>query len=143
MLTFAELADHAFATFVSKDLPAVMALFAEDAVVIDPHYPQPTMQGKAAIQQGLAWAFGNMVQPGFTVLHTWTDENQTSGAVEIATDHRFRGGMRVQTAQVFVVDTRDGLITRLQSFPSYGPPGIVGTLTRATRFTWRLRGKLR
>ena len=42
-----------FTAFEEKDVPAVLALFADDSVLIDPHYPQTEMKGKAAIRQGL------------------------------------------------------------------------------------------
>src|SRR5207248_1861195 len=42
---------------------------------------------------------------------------------------------------VTVIETRNGLITRLQAYPPYGPPGIGGLLVRLTRLVWRLQGK--
>jgi ketosteroid isomerase-like protein len=129
------------AAFESRDLAAVMALFANDAVVIDPHYPQPEMRGKAAIKRGFEWAFGNIEKPGFTERHIWS--NETSGVIEVDTHHVFRGGMKLAFQQVFVIETRNGLITRLQSYPSYGPHGIGGMLTSLVRLTWRLQGKLK
>jgi len=38
-----------FATLEAKDLDAMMSLLADDAVVIDPHFPTPRLQGKAVI----------------------------------------------------------------------------------------------
>jgi ketosteroid isomerase-like protein len=46
-----DLVIRTFATVEAKDLEAMMSLFADDAVVIDPHFPTPQMQGKAAIIQ--------------------------------------------------------------------------------------------
>ncbi len=132
--------DAVFAAFTSRDLAAVMAHFAEDAVMIDPHYPQPRMVGRAAIERGLTWGLGNLVKPGFTVRQVWLDGD--SAAIEMDTDHLFRGGLRVRFDQLFVVESREGKITRLQAYVPYGPPGIAGLLTRLTRWVWRLQGKL-
>ncbi len=140
-MTNLELFQQLKEAFETKDLSAVMALFANDSVVIDPHYPQVEMKGKAAIKQGFEWAFGNIEKPGFTPRHIWTDD--TGGVMEVETHHIFRGGMKLNFPQVFVVETRNGLITRLQSYPSYGPHGIGGTLTAITRLIWRLQGKLK
>lgn len=106
MSTISQLTQQLIAAFEAKDLSAALDLFADDAVVIDPHYPQPVMKGKAAIQQGFTWAFTNMEKPGITVLHTW-EENGT-GAIEVNTYHVFRGGMKLSFPQVFVCETRDG-----------------------------------
>jgi ketosteroid isomerase-like protein len=127
-----------FAAFMAKDIEAVLALFADDAVMIDPHYPVREMRGKAAIRQGLEWAFSNIERPGFTLRQVWADGD--AGAVEVDTHHLFRGGMALRFPQVFVFDTRDGLIGRLQAYTPHGPPGIGGLLASATRVAWRLRG---
>ena len=50
-----------------------------DAVMIDPHYPQSEMKGKAALTQGFTWAFSNMEKPGFTVRHHWSDHPNALG----------------------------------------------------------------
>jgi ketosteroid isomerase-like protein len=41
-----------FAAVEAKDLDAMMSVFADDAVVFDPHFPTPQMQGKADITEG-------------------------------------------------------------------------------------------
>ena len=47
--TLHDLILRTFATLEAKDLDAMMSLFADDAVVIDPHFPTPTLRGKTAI----------------------------------------------------------------------------------------------
>ena len=135
-----EQVDAVFADFTSMNLAAVMEHFAQDAVLIDPHYPQPRMVGRAAIERGLTWGLGNMVKPGFTLRHIWLDGD--SAAVEVDTHHLFKGGMALRFDQLFVVETSAAKITRLQSYVPYGPPGLAGLLTRVTRLAWRLQGKL-
>src|SRR5712691_8110099 len=100
--------------FETRDLPAALSLFAHAAVMIDPHYPQSEMKGKAALTQGFTVVFSNIEKPGFTVRHLWSDND--SGVVEVDTHHVVRGGMHVKFPQVFVIETRNGLITRLQAY---------------------------
>lgn len=135
-----ELIGRMFSAFEAKDLEAVLTFFAEDALLYDPHYPAPEMKGKAAIRQGLTWGLGNMEQPGFTIRHVWL-EGETA-VTEVDTHHIFKGGMKLNFPQVFVVESRDGLITRLQAYEPYPPPGIGGLLTKVTRLIWRLQGKM-
>ena len=125
--------------FTAKDMNAMLHYFAEDVVLIDPHYPFPEMRGKAAITTAMEWAFGNMEKPGFRIKHIWIENG--NGAVEVDTHHVFRGGMVLRFPQVFVFESRDGLITRLQSFVPYPPPGVGGLLTKLTRWWWVLTGK--
>lgn len=141
MATIPELFQQLVVAFEARDLAAALSLFANDAIVIDPHYPQPTMKGKAAITQGFTWAFNNMEKSGFSLLHLWSDDE--SGVAEVDTHHIFKGGMKMNFPQVFVVETRNGLITRLQSYPPYGPSGVGGLLTGLVRLTWKLQGKIR
>ncbi len=125
--------------FMTKDLNTLLSYFTEDAVVIDPHYPFPEMRGKAAISAGMTWAFGNMEQPGFRLLNAWLDGEKS--VIKVDTHHVFRGGKEIRYLQVFVIETRNGLISHLQSFVPYPPPGISGLLTKLTRWWWSLTGK--
>ncbi len=109
-----------FAAFVAKDLNTVMAQFAADAVMYDPHYPTPLMAGKAAIRSGLEWAFRGMQQPGFTIRNFWAGEN--NAAAEVDTHHVMLGGLELNFPQAFVFEWRDGLVTRLQAYVPYPPP---------------------
>ena len=130
---------HLFAAFEAKDLETVLTFFATDAVVIDPHYPVVPMRGKPAIREGFAWAFRTLERPGFTPRHIWLDGN--SGAVEVETYHRLRGGLETKFPQVFVFETRNGLIIRLQAYTPYGPHGLQSLFLRLVRLWRRLRRK--
>ncbi len=125
--------------FMALDLEASLDCFTDDAVVYDPHYPVPRMEGIEAIRRGFAWGIGNMEKPGFTVRHFWTDGE--SGAVEVDTHHVFKGGMELNFDQVFVFETKDGKITRLQSYVPYPPGGLGGFMAKVTRWSWKLKGK--
>lgn len=126
--------------FCAKDLELVMSFFAEDARVYDPHYPEPEMQGLAAIRRGFAWGLGNMEKPGFVIRHCWLDGEKA--VLEMDTHHVFKGGMEVKFPQVFVIEMQNGKITRLQAYVPYSPPGLGGVLTKLTRLKWKLQGKV-
>jgi len=134
-----ELYEALFSGVYSKDLAKVMSCFADDAVVYDPHYPQPRMVGKAAIEQGMAWSLNALVKPSFQVRHMWLDEN--SGVAEIDTHHVLQGGMELKFDQVFVFEFHNGKFTRIQAYVPYRPPGIGGLVGRLTGLIWRLQGR--
>lgn len=79
--------DATFAAFMAKDLNAVMQMFAEDAILIDPHYPQQRMIGKAAIERGLTWGLG-IGKARIFHLVIWI--NGDSATVEVDTEPPFR-----------------------------------------------------
>jgi ketosteroid isomerase-like protein len=126
--------------FMAKDLDGVMALFADDAMLIDPHYPQARMQGRAAIERGLRWGLSSLEQPGFALRHSAVEGD--IGFFEVDTTHRLKIGMTVAFEQVFVVEARGDKITRLQAYEPYPAPGVAGLIRRASRLSWRLKGWL-
>jgi DNA-binding SARP family transcriptional activator/ketosteroid isomerase-like protein len=104
----------------ASDLEAALACFADDALLFDPHYPTPEMRGKAAIRGGFEFIFGIVKQPGFTIRHFWTGDQD--GALEVDTHHVLADGTEVRFPQVFVFEIGDGLIRRLQAYVPYPPP---------------------
>jgi ketosteroid isomerase-like protein len=66
-----DIATQVLQAMTAKDRAATLALFSDDAVIFDPHYPTPLMSGKTAIGDGMDWAFGLLKQPGWTVRRTW------------------------------------------------------------------------
>ena len=106
--------------FSNKDMPTLMASFADDAVFFDPHYPEPQLQGKEAIQQGFEFAFSTIQQPDFNIRHFWA--NAHSGAAEVDTHHIFHDGSEVRFPQLFVFEMQDNLLTRFQAYVPYPPP---------------------
>jgi ketosteroid isomerase-like protein len=141
MSSLREMVERTIKIVEKMDVDAVMALFAEDALFIDPHYPKPSMQGKAAIREGLVWGFGSMRKMGFPITAYYESPDGKSAVVEVATSHVLKQGMQLNFPQVFVIDTRDGLVTRLQAYEPYGPHGIVGVAQIMTRFVRKLQGK--
>ena len=115
-----ELAESLLNGFMARDKARILACFAPNGLLIDPHYPQPAMQGHEAIAAGLDFAFGMLAQPGFTVRHAWQDE--TSCVLEVDTHHTFVTGQVAQFPQVFVFEFAGELIARVQSYVPYPPP---------------------
>ncbi len=130
-----------FRTAETMDVNATVALFAEDGVLFDPHYPTPNMVGKAAIADGLTWGFGAMKKMGFPIVNYFEAEGGQCAAVEIATAHVLKSGMKLNFPQMFVIETRDGLMTRMQAYEPYGPHGMVGAILGLTRLQRKLTGK--
>lgn len=133
MASIHDIIQQSLIAVASKDVDAVLAFFAEDAVFIDPHYPRPRMEGKGEIADGFRWSFAGLTKMGFTIDRFFPSADGTSAAVEVTTDHVARGGMRLHFSQVFIIETNHGLISRLQSYVPYGPHGIGGLLLRLIR----------
>ena len=135
------LTERMFAAVEAKDLDASLQCIADDAVFIDPHYPSPSMVGKAAITDGLRWAYKGMKQFGFEIVNYIESPDGQHAAVEMATHHVLQTGMHLRFSQAFFIDARDNLITRLQAYEPYGPAGIVGVVLGVTRLQRRLKGQ--
>jgi len=133
-----QLLQHLFDTMIAKDTDGMLKGFHDDAVLYDPHYPVPLMEGKPAIKRGLDWAMGVIVQPGFTITKIWEEDG--IGLVEVATDHLFKGGKSIQFEQVFRFEIEDDKISRFVAFTPHGPPGIGGLMAALTGWWWKLTG---
>ncbi|AWN22809.1 hypothetical protein DKM44_05870 [Deinococcus irradiatisoli] len=134
-----DLIQQTFRSVERKELNGVLSLLADDAVFTDPHYPDPVMRGKAEIEAGLRWGFSSMKQFGFTIVRFFDAPDRQSAAVEVATHHVLKGGMNLRFPQMFVIETRNGKITRLQAFEPYGPNGIGGAVLSLTRLVRRVK----
>jgi ketosteroid isomerase-like protein len=132
---------HTFATIEAKDIEALLTVFADDAMLIDPHFPAIQMRGKAAIATGLREAVNGMQTFGYTIEHYFESENGRCAAVETATQHIIRGGKKLNFPQVFVFETANGCITRMQAYEPYGPHGIIGLFLSLARLKQRIFGK--
>ena len=91
-----------FSAVEAKDLDTTMSLFADDALVIDPHFPAHRMRGKAAIADGFRGAMSAMRSFGYTPLNYFETENGNCAAVETATHHVIGQGRELNFSQVFV-----------------------------------------
>ena len=132
-----DLVRRTFATLQAKDLETPMQMFADDAVVIDPHFPTPRMQGKASIRKGFGEAMSGMRSFGYTIANYFESENGQGAAVETATHHVLKQGMERNFPQVFIFEVADEHITRLQAYEPYGPHGIIGVFLWVARLANR------
>ncbi|RMD92542.1 MAG: nuclear transport factor 2 family protein [Calditrichaeota bacterium] len=139
MMDAHRLVESMIEAFMGKDIERVLDFFADEATMIDPHYPQKEMVGKPAIAAGLRWAFQFLEQPGFELLNLIGRENLV--AIEVRAHHRFKGGKSIRFNEVFVAELHDGKITRLQAYPDYGPGGIQNVMLRLQRFWLRIHKK--
>ena len=118
--------ERLFRAAEAGDVAAAMAYFAEDGVLIDPHYPNPEMRGRAKIEAGLVWGMSVMQQFGFRIARAFESADGRSAAFEVDTNHVLKGGQKLSFPQVFVVDVKDGLIVSMRAYEPYGPNGIGG-----------------
>jgi ketosteroid isomerase-like protein len=132
-----DLVIRTFATIEAKDLEAMMRLFADDAVLIDPHFPTPQMQGKAVITEAFREAMRGMGSFGYTIVNYCESESGQCAAVETTTHHVVRRGMKLNFPQVFIFEVADGHISRLQAYEPYGPHGIIGVFLSLARLLKR------
>jgi ketosteroid isomerase-like protein len=136
-----EFAERFFAAVMAKDMDAVLGFFAEDGELIDPHYPKMYMKGKAAIRDGLTWGFGSLEKFGFTIVNYMESPDGLKIAIEVATAHVVKGGLKLNFPQAFFIDLRAGQVTRVQAYEPYGPHGIGGIILTLTRLKRKLTGK--
>ena len=134
------LVEQALDAIMAKDVSRSLALFSDTAEMTDPHFPITTMRSKAEIERGLRWAFRVMKVMSFEIVHYFPSVDGQGVAVEVATAHQLSTGQALNFPQVFIFETQDGLISRLQAYEPYGPNGITGVflgLNRAfTRWQW-------
>jgi ketosteroid isomerase-like protein len=133
--------ERMFRALERRDKADFMACVAEDAIFFDPHYPTPEMRGREAIDAGISWGLSMMKQFGFRTVHFFPGEGGLSGAFEIDTNHELKSGQKLSFPQVFIVETKDGLLTRMRAYEPYGPNGIGGFFLGLERLKQRFFGK--
>ena len=135
-----ERVEEVFRACAAMDLATVMAAFTEDAVLVDPHYPVVRMEGKAAIEDGLRWAFGSMSSMRFDIERYFEAPEGDGAAVEVATHHVLKVGNRhLDFPQAFVLEFDGELVRRMQAYEPYGPGGPAGVFIGLERLRRRFR----
>jgi ketosteroid isomerase-like protein len=132
------LAERVFRAVESRDIDAALAVMAPDIVLFDPHYPKPDMKGHAEVRAGIEWGLSVMATFGFTIERTFLAADGLSGAFEVHSHHTLKIGKVLRFPQVFVIETKDGLITRLQAYEPYGPNGMGGFMLGLARLKRRI-----
>ncbi len=130
--------ERLFRAAEAADMQGALACFSENGVLIDPHYPNPEMRGRAQIEAGLAWGASVMKQFGFRIEKLFEGADGRSAAIEVDTNHILKGGQKLSFQQVFIVEVKDGLITSMRAFEPYGPNGIGGFFLGLERLKRRM-----
>lgn len=138
--TAKEITEAAFKALERGDKEATIAAFADNAVLFDPHYPEPEMRGKEAIRKGLDWGFGSMRQFGFVPVRVFESADGKSAAFEVDTHHVLKNGMKLDFPQAFFVEVENNKIVGLRAYEPYGPNGIGGIFLGLSRLKRKLLG---
>jgi len=136
-----ELIKAHFKAVEAKNLDAVMAFYDADAEFLDPHYPNVHMKGTAEILEGLTWGFNGVKTFSFTLMNYFENEARTSASIEMATKLELSNGQKLSYPQVFIIETKQGKISRLQAYETYGPHGMHNIMLKATRLIKQFRKK--
>lgn len=136
--THTELATRILACVTAKDIVGTMALFTEDAVLVDPHYPKTRMQGYAEIAEGTRWGFSSLKKMGFNIINTYPSADGKGLVVSVITAHELPNGRPLNFPQLFVFEFEGQLIKSLEAYVQYEPHGVVGLMLRITRVKHRL-----
>ena len=132
------LAERVFRAVENRDIDGALSAMAPNVLLFDPHYPKPQMNGHAEVRAGLEWGLSVMERFGFSVTNTFLAADGLSGAVEVDSNHTLKVGKVLSFPQVFVFETQDGLITRLQAYEPYGPNGMGGFMLGLERLKRRI-----
>ena len=120
------LIDRLFRAYEARDKEAALACYADDVVLVDPHYPGARMEGKAALADSVDWAFENARSLGFSVRHAFEEVGDDDGVeravVEVDSHHVWADGAEARFPQLFVFEARDGLVTEVRAYQMYPPP---------------------
>lgn len=118
---------------VAKDLEGAMALFTEDAVFFDPHYPKTRMQGHAEIIEGLRWGFNSLKKFGFNIINTYPSADGKGLVIFVRTAHELPNGKPLNFPQLFVFEFEGELVKSLEAYVQYEPHGVVGLMLKVIR----------
>jgi ketosteroid isomerase-like protein len=123
-------------SFETKDIDQIMPHFADEAILIDPHYPIIEMKGKDAIRKGLSWGLKPLVSASFEIEKFWVSGNE--GVAKVDTNHVFKGGKKISIKQVFLFSMNEKKkIIYMQSFVPYRPDGIDGLVPKIFGMFWK------
>lgn len=128
-----ELITDFFKAVEAKNLELVLAYYCDDAELIDPHYPKIHMRGKEEIREGTTWGFSGVKSFSFTPINYFENEDGTKASIEYATKIELPNGKKLSYPQVFIIETKEGKISRCQAYEAYGPHGMHKIMLIVTR----------
>lgn len=132
-----ELVKNHFKTVEAKELDSLLEFYHSDAELLDPHYPNVHMKGKDEIRKGLTWGFKSVKTFSFTPDNYFENDDKTSAAVEMASKLELSNGQKLSFTQVFILETKQGKISRLQAYQTYGPHGMHNVALKISRLVDR------
>jgi ketosteroid isomerase-like protein len=135
-----ELVEKHFKALEAKDLEAVLAFYQDDIELIDPHYPKVRMQGKDEVFKGLTWSFKTVKKFSFNLINYFENKEGTRASVEYDSIIELFNGKSFKFPQVFIIETKSGMIHCLRAYEPYGPHGVHKLFLTITRFIHKLRG---
>lgn len=127
-----------FNALESKDLKAVLGFYHDDVDLIDPHYPKVHMQGKDDVSKGLTWSFKTVKSFSFSMINYFENTHGTNASIEYDSKIELFNGKVFKFQQVFIVETKDGKINRLQAYEPYGPHGAHKVFLTVTRLMHKI-----
>lgn len=103
-----------------EDAVAAASAYAEDAVFIDPRYPEPEYRGRETIREAFEWGLTNVLDaPEYTVRNYL--ETGGTCAVEVHAGDAEAVGQDGEHPRVFVVDFYADGITRWRTYLPFPP----------------------
>jgi ketosteroid isomerase-like protein len=127
-----------FKAVEAKSLEEVLEHHCDDAEFIDPHYPKVYMKGKEEIREGLTWGLNGVKSFSFTLINYFENKDGTSASVEYDTKIELPNGKKLNYQQVFIIETKEGKISRCQAYETYGPHGMHNVMLTVTRLKKKL-----
>lgn len=102
------------------DAVAAASAYAEDAVFIDPRYPEPEYRGREPIREAFEWGHTNVLdEPEYTV-RNYLETGQTC-VVEVHAGDAETTRPDSECPRVFVVDFCEEGITRWRTYLPFKP----------------------
>ena len=118
---------------ILKDFDEVMVFFAQDAVLVDPHYPSKRMQGSAEIAEGMRWGFRSLKKFGFEIIDTYLSADGKGVVISVITAHELPNGKPLNFPQLLMFEFEGQKIKSLQAYVQYEPHGMGGLMLKITR----------
>src|SRR5262245_30410321 len=106
-----------------------------------PTFRRRRCKGRQPSRKPFGGAMSGMRSFGYTIVNYCESENGQCEAVETATHHVLKEGMKRNFPQVFIFEMANGRITRMQAYEPYGPHGMVGVFLWFARLTNRFLRK--
>lgn len=133
-----ELINKLFEAVEAKNINVILDCYDDDVDFIDPHYPKVHMKGKEDVIKGVTWGFKSVKKFKFSLINYFENKEGTAASVEYDTKIELSNGKKFNYPQVFIIETKDGKISRIQAYETYGPHGVLKIILLATRLCHKI-----